>query len=88
MMPLLSSFFHDCTAFCTRFMHCIRIAFCVIIKKKRKERNIMDMNKLYKKAYIVLFNSITDALAAPEMAEHILKNAQQLAEEIILTGAD
>ena len=48
----------------------------------------MDMNKLYKKAYIVLFNSITDALAAPEMAEHILKNAQQLAEEIILTGAD
>ena len=47
----------------------------------------MDMNKLYKKAYIVLFNSITDALAAPEMAEHILKNAQ-LAEEIILTGAD
>ena len=35
------------------------------------------MNKLYKKAYIVLFNSITDALAAPEMAEHILKNAQQ-----------
>ena len=37
----------------------------------------MDMNKLYKKAYIVLFNSITDALAAPEMAEHILKNAQQ-----------
>lgn len=57
-------------------MHCIRIAFCVIIKEKRKERNIMDMNKLYKKAYIVLFNSITDALAAPEMAEHILKNAQ------------
>lgn len=48
----------------------------------------MDMNKLYKKAYIVLFNSITDALAAPEMAEHILKNVQQLAEEIILTGAD
>ena len=48
----------------------------------------MDMNKLYKKAYIVLFNSITDALAAPEMAEHILKNAQQLAEEIILTGED
>lgn len=48
----------------------------------------MDMNKLYKKAYIVLFNSITDALASPEMAEHILKNAQQLAEEIILTGAD
>lgn len=48
----------------------------------------MDMNKLYKKEYIVLFNSITDALAAPEMAEHILKNAQQLAEEIILTGAD
>lgn len=48
----------------------------------------MDMNKLYKKAYIVLFNSITAALAAPEMAEHILKNAQQLAEEIILTGAD
>jgi hypothetical protein len=48
----------------------------------------MDMNKLYKKAYIVLFNSITDALAAPEMAEHILKNAHQLAEEIILTGAD
>lgn len=48
----------------------------------------MDMNKLYKKAYIVLFNSITDALAAAEMAEHILKNAQQLAEEIILTGAD
>ena len=69
-------------------MHCIRIAFCVIIKRKRKERNIVDMNKLYKKAYIVLFNSITDALAAPEMAEHILKNAQQLAEEIILTGAD
>lgn len=61
-------------------MHCIRVAFCVIIKK--------NMNKLYKKAYIVLFNSITDALAAPEMAEHILKNAQQLAEEIILTGAD
>lgn len=70
------------------FLHCIRIAFCVIINKKRKERNIVDMNKLYKKAYIVLFNSITDALAAPEMAEHILKNAQQLAEEIILTGAD
>ena len=69
-------------------MHCICVAFCVIIKKKRKERNIMDMNKLYKKAYIVLFNSITDALAAPEMAEHILKNAHQLAEEIILTGAD
>lgn len=70
------------------FLHCIRVAFCVIINKKRKERNIVDMNKLYKKAYIVLFNSITDALAAPEMAEHILKNAQQLAEEIILTGAD
>lgn len=87
-MPLLSSFFHDCTAFCAHFMHCIRVAFCVIINKKRKERNIVDMNKLYKKAYIVLFNSITDALAAPEMAEHILKNAQQLAEEIILTGAD
>lgn len=69
-------------------MHYIRVAFCVIINKKRKERNIVDMNKLYKKAYIVLFNSITDALAAPEMAEHILKNAQQLAEEIILTGAD
>ena len=47
----------------------------------------MDMNKLYKKAYIVLFNSITDALAAPEMAEHILNIAQQLAEEFILSGA-
>jgi len=48
----------------------------------------MDMNDLYKKTYIVLFNSITDALSAPEMAERILKSAQQLAEEIILTGAD
>lgn len=59
-------------------MHYICVAFCVIIKEKRKERNIMDMNKLYKKAYIVLFNSITDALAAPEMAEHILKDRKSV----------
>ena len=48
----------------------------------------MDMNKIYKKAYIVLFNPIPHALAAPQLAAHILKNAQQLAEAIILTGAD